>query len=649
MKKYSGLLLFLFFLFIASGCSKEKVENSKAATKESNEIHHRFLLFQEEIYNDETSTSVGSLYVMTDKKKKQKISDGIPDGQFEYINSRDLVLFKTKKDELYQYKIGKGKTKLASDVMTFNGYEKTDLITYQNADNDLYLIIDGSAPIKISAGVTRYELIGRQVYFIGQNKDLSVYSSDQKKVTKLASAVTDFQDLNGKDEIAYLTGDSSLFFNKKGGKQNIKIKDHEAAAGPMIKSGTNLYYMNAVGESMNLNVSPIEEGGASEVFARNVEHYQFHEGSIYYVNRDWDLFRKKGKDSTAVKLAENVTEFKLSKDAIFYIDTNRNLFKQKAEQKPEKIGSSVFDFALSPKSSVIYQTENRDLFINNRKISSDADYFSYTLGSLAFGTKNHQLVLMKDLKEKLVIDEDLSSYSWVSYQNRPVYINQFTLMDIAGVWKAANQNEKLFIEISEDGVLTDLQSGEQVYLILKYEGYHSLYAVSAESNIELKLSKDKTLSFKNKDGVTFPMVKSTHGEANVNPQNKTNKTEGTNEEAEVTMVIEEYIGNFEKAVNDGTFTYIMYLIDPESAFYDEQAEYILDVYEKNIMEKIINYQIETPVKISDDTYHVTVLETYNITYGKEDRNEFKTFRNTYTVKKSGAVWLITDIEVALSI
>lgn len=648
MKKYYGLFLCIFFLFIAAGCSKEKAENSKSVPKESNGTHHRFLLFQEENYNEATSTSVGSLYMLTDKKKTLKIADGIPDAQYEYINSSDLVLFKTKENVLYKYKIGKEKIKLASDVMTFNGYEKTDLITYQNADNDLYFIIDGSTPIKISAGVTRYELIGRQIYYIDQNNDLFAYSSDQKKETKLASGVTDFQDLNGKDEIAYLTGDSSLFFNKNVGEENIKIKDQGSAAGAIIKAGTNLYYMNSDGESMNLNVSPIEEGGASEVFARNVEHYQFHEGTIYYVNRDLDLFRKKGKDSTAVKLAENVTEFKLWKDTIFYIDTNTNLFKQKAEQKPEKIGSSIFDYVLNSKGDIIYQTENRDLFINNRKISSDANYFSYYSGSIAFGTKNHQLVLMKDLKEEQVVDEDLSSYSWASYQNRPVYINEFTLMDISGVWMTEGQEGKMFFEISEDGVLTDLQSDEQVYLILKYDGYHSLYAVTAESNIELKLNKDKTLFYKNRDGITFPLVKSTHGEANINLQNKNNKSD-TKEKAEVTKVLEEYIANFEKAVNDGAFTYIMYLIDPESAFYDEQAEYILDVYDKNIMEKIINYQIETPIKITDDIYHVTVLETYNITYGKEDRNELKTFRNTYTVKKSGAVWLITDIEVALSI
>ena len=400
---------------------------------------------------------------------------------------------------------------------------------------------------------------------------------------------------------------------------------------------------------MNLYVSPIIEGGASKIIARDVEYYGIHGGFIYYINREWDLFRQKGNETEAAKLAENVSEFKLWKDTIFYLDTNRNLFRRKAEQNSEKISSSVFDFTLITNGDLIYQTENKDLFINKNKVSTDIDYYSYSSNSLAFGTKDHQLVLMKDLKEEHVLDKNLSSFSWVSYQNKPVYINQLTIKDLAGVWKSAIQEGKLFIEISEEGVLTDLESGEQVYLILQYDGYHSLYAVTGESNQELKLGKDKTLTYKNKDGVTIPLVKSTRAEADLHLQDNTNSSAGPEEGAEVTKVIEEYITNFEKAVNDGAFTYIMYLIDPESVFYNEQAEYILDVHEKNIMEKIINYQIETPVKMSEGNYKVTVLETYNITYGKDDREELKTFRNTYTVKKSGEVWLITDIEVALSI
>ena len=115
-------------------------------------------------------------------------------------------------------------------------------------------------------------------------------------------------------------------------------------------------------------------------------------------------------------------------------------------------------------------------------------------------------------------------------------------------------------------------------------------------------------------------------------------------------LLDEHLLNFEKAVNEGAFSaYISFLIDPESDFYDEQAEYVLYCYENNIKEELINYQIGSPVQVSDDSYEITVLETYHISSGNEGREEVKDFENTYTVKGYdygyGPVWLIADLKV----
>jgi hypothetical protein len=114
----------------------------------------------------------------------------------------------------------------------------------------------------------------------------------------------------------------------------------------------------------------------------------------------------------------------------------------------------------------------------------------------------------------------------------------------------------------------------------------------------------------------------------------------------VIFLMEEYLVNFEKAVNDGAFVYISHLLDPESQLYEEQINYVLDMYERQITEKIIHYQIGTPVKVDEDTYEVTVQETYSIHYGSEGREEIKNFENTYTVVRyDAAVWLIHDVIV----
>jgi hypothetical protein len=122
--------------------------------------------------------------------------------------------------------------------------------------------------------------------------------------------------------------------------------------------------------------------------------------------------------------------------------------------------------------------------------------------------------------------------------------------------------------------------------------------------------------------------------------------EATDQKA-VMFLMEEYLVNFEKAVNDGAFVYISHLLDPESELYEEQIDYVLDMYERQITEKIINYQIGIPVKVAENTYEVTVQESYSIHYGSEGREEVKNFENIYTVKWFEAVWLIHDLVVTV--
>lgn len=129
-----------------------------------------------------------------------------------------------------------------------------------------------------------------------------------------------------------------------------------------------------------------------------------------------------------------------------------------------------------------------------------------------------------------------------------------------------------------------------------------------------------------------------------------NDTGGLDDEVDqkaVIFLIEEYLVNFEKAVNDGAFVYISHLLDPESELYREQIDYVLEMYERQITENIINYQVGIPVKVAEDTYEVTVQETYSIYYGNEGREEVKNFENIYTVKSFDAVWLIHDLVVTV--
>lgn len=151
------------------------------------------------------------------------------------------------------------------------------------------------------------------------------------------------------------------------------------------------------------------------------------------------------------------------------------------------------------------------------------------------------------------------------------------------------------------------------------------------------------------DPTKIPVIEVPREGAPSGPFAQGNDTGGLEEEPvdqkAVMFLVEEYLVNFEKAVNDGAFVYISHLLDPESELYREQIDYVLEMYERQITEQIINYQIGVPVKVAEDTYEVTVQETYSIHYGGEGREEVKNFENIYTVKWFEAVWLIHDLVV----
>ncbi|MEH6991708.1 hypothetical protein V7075_03250 [Neobacillus drentensis] len=161
-------------------------------------------------------------------------------------------------------------------------------------------------------------------------------------------------------------------------------------------------------------------------------------------------------------------------------------------------------------------------------------------------------------------------------------------------------------------------------------------------------SKDQP---KVEDPTKIPVIEVPRGEGTApgGPFSQGDNSSGLDEAANQNAVIflmEEYLVNFEKAVNDGAFVYISHLLDPESQLYEEQVDYVLDMYERQITEQIIHYQIGAPFKSGEDTYEVTVQETYSIHYGSEGREEIKNFENTYTLVQSDAsVWLIHDLIV----
>ncbi len=132
------------------------------------------------------------------------------------------------------------------------------------------------------------------------------------------------------------------------------------------------------------------------------------------------------------------------------------------------------------------------------------------------------------------------------------------------------------------------------------------------------------------------------------PSATTSDVEGPSEleEQKIRMLMDEYMTNYPLAVNEGAFIYIMHLIDPTSVFYHAQAEYVLDTYERNIKETLLYYEVSKITPIEEDTYQITVQESFGVYFGDEARETVMDFENIYTVKKFPyGVFLITDLQV----
>lgn len=629
------ILIAIFSLAII-GCNKKEAINEE----KPEEIHNEFLFFEEE-YVNENDISIGDLYLKSEGKEKEKISSKVVDGSFEFINSQNKVMFLNEENELYEFVIGKEKEKLAKDVTSFRGNYDEDIVAYQKDDFDLYVIKGEAEDEKIASSVSQYEIVGNNVYFIDDDGDFSIFNMEDKQETEIASDVISFTDLNNKDEIAYLDEDQSLFFRKIGDEQSIKITSDEVSPNSIKKIGNSLVYLNIEdGESAELFQSPIQEGGTSTKIASDVFHYKYTKGYFYYVNNDDNLYKKKEKEENSTKIASDVAEFTIRGNSIFYMNTESDFYSIKDSEKPKKIASSVLEYDITPNGDAVYTTEDKDLFVNSKKISSDVQEYKHYFGNVAFSTKDDKLYVMKDMGEKKLVEGDMNQFSNASFHNKIVYLNYMGFEDITGVWKAGDAEETVYLAIDENGAITYLLNGESVNSEALYSGYHWLNATASGSDLRFELGKDQTLEI-SIDGDPLSFTKSTQGEADEFV--KRVQTEADKEE--ISNLMDNYISSFTDAVNYGNENYITDYMDSGSPFFQQQVDFVNNAYEKDISEYLEEFAIENINSEGPGVYKVTTSETFTIHEGFGTEGITKNFKNTYTVKNIDGEFLITDLKV----
>lgn len=634
MRRMALAIFTIFVAIVTAGCS------DNAGTKESApaKVHQSFLYYSEE-YTGENGESIGNLYI-EEGKEPEKISGGVLNNEFVFLNDKERVLFIDEDHKLYEFSTGKDKVKLANDVYSFNGNYEEDIVTYQNEESDLYLIEAEGESEKIASEVYLYELVGEDLYYVDMDGDLSIYNISDRQESDLANDVASFQLLSNDGEIVYLNNDNMLYY-KNGKDESIKISSEEAVMSFIKKMDDSLVYLRYDDESLDLYATEISGEGKSEKIASEVTMVDYSDGDFYYINDDGNFYKKSTKDEDATKLASDVSDFTMKKGKLYFTDEDSNLYQLGDSDKKEKIASDVSRYNITPDGDVVYMNEDKELFVGDKKVASDIDDYSHYYGNVAFATKDGKLYLMEDMKEKKVIEEDLSDFSTASYQNREVYSNEMSFEDIAGIWKAESDYATAYIQIDKDGSFTELQSGDGESYTVDYAGFQSMNISSEYDSATITMNEDDTLTVTYDESKVLTFQKSSKQEADQYIKDLQLQAD----KEEIGTLIDGYLNEFADAVNYGYPDNLDNYIDSNSEFYNQQTAFVVSTYESNIREDLIDYHIENVESVEQDTYKVTVQEQFSI-YKYEDSTETTSdYKNIYTIKRIAGDLLITNLEV----
>ncbi len=119
---------------------------------------------------------------------------------------------------------------------------------------------------------------------------------------------------------------------------------------------------------------------------------------------------------------------------------------------------------------------------------------------------------------------------------------------------------------------------------------------------------------------------------------------------EIKYTISEYLAEFTQAIYYGSTSSLGYYIDENSALYQEQVDFITNLYENYIEEEILDYEFKDVKSLDKDTYEAVVKESYAIYYYDEywsdPTEETVNQTTTYTLKRIDDSFYIVDLKVA---
>lgn len=661
-KKFIWLALISSLVAMLAGCNKEE---KNAESEISTQAKKSFLFFSQE-ETDDDGEGIGNLYIHTMDKdsKTEKIASDVYGNSFFYHMEKDYVLYISRERELYKVSLGQAKEKLAEDVDTFDGSSNDNLVLYKNSEEDLYSIDlekEDKTGEKVTSEVGKYVLKGKNIYYMSKDDDLIFYNTEKHTQKTIAEEVYQFE-FNGKS-IIYTDEDNMLFYKENEDSDSTKITGDEVSLGDVIKDKNDIYFISNENDDRELNVVNTKDLGNPKNLASEVEDYDVINGEVIYSTDENNLFSKAKESDTSKKLASDIDYFLVNNGVLCVVDKEKTLFRIK-DNELEKLASKVKDWSIINKDDVIYNTPDKDLFINDKKIKSDVQKFLNVDDFFVFATDEKKLYYQASVNEEAkVISDELDKYSTVSYFNIEMYYNTLGFKDTAGYWSGKDKDDDtILVKFEENGKFSEMVYGNSVQLrILENTADLTSFSVAPsdlkeddtdyeiidmtlnndvlslyDSDSELKASLEKVTKSE-MDKLIKAYKEDAEEEARLEREaEEAREEERLQEEVEevrdeLTSFMEDYFDFFEEAMEYGDISGMSEWLSMDADIYDEQKAYIERVYDKGTTIEEVSTEITDITKVSNYEYQISVLEDY-IIYKADGSESNDPYTNVYTVE-----------------
>lgn len=208
--------------------------------------------------------------------------------------------------------------------------------------------------------------------------------------------------------------------------------------------------------------------------------------------------------------------------------------------------------------------------------------------------------------------------------------------DIIELERVGATSFEVAYEVSQNisyGYFSDKDNGLRHYVIEALVTFEPTNHPDREFDGYIYEINNKELLYEEGDGLAAGSEKSDEPE-----EENTANEDAANED--VSNVVNDFVSNLAPAINNNDFSLISSYIDPNSAFYDEQASYVSDTHDRGITETLENVSINS-VNKSGDRAKVSTSELFTIYDNGTDRTS--TYEAVYDLKKVGGNYLITGM------